>query len=143
MHQLTDHSTTETAFLIPRFPYYFGAYTSVRYWIETKFVYGQRAMTQIYDPATMSWFKPKPGGYFDFVFLLIENNPNALNLGLVKIIEINVSNMSDEDLATLHIKYTLDEYQKTRLVSAINDRQAERAGKELFLKINQQGASHE
>jgi hypothetical protein len=143
MQQLSGHSTIDSAFTIPRFPYYFGAYTSVRYWIETKFVYGQRAITQIYDPATMAWFKPKPGSYFDFVFLLVENDQNALNLGLLKIVELNVSNMSDEDLATLHLKYILDEHQKTRLISAINDRHAERAGKELFQKINNQGASHE
>lgn len=60
---LAGHTSPETAFVVPDYPYGWKLRTSIRYWIETKKGHGQRFVSQTLNPKTGEWNKPKAGTY--------------------------------------------------------------------------------
>jgi hypothetical protein len=120
MRQLTGHTTPETAFVIPRFPYCFGQYTSARYWIESKEAYGQRIWVQFWDPARGAWFKPKTEGYADLAFLMLQDDPHQLNYGLIEMERVSLERLPKHVILQQTEQYTLDEFQAHRVSIAIS-----------------------
>lgn len=116
--QVANHVSEETAYLINNFPYSFGVFTSVRYWVETKATYGQRLMTQIANPAG-GWWKAKTDGYTDIVILTIKTNQNAPDAGFVVPVVINLEKLSLEHLQQFAAYYTFTPFQRDKITASL------------------------
>lgn len=120
--QQQGHFDPTTAYVIERYPYSFGQFTSIRYWVDTKPAYGQRLMTQIQNPATGEWWKPKTEGYSDIVVIITNDDPTAKNYGFV--IQPSRIDLKEFDLPTLlqfAQYYTFTPGQKQTIMKALND----------------------
>ena len=88
MISLKNAVSQETAFVVPRFPIYYGQYGAVRFWVETKETYGQRLMTQQWDANLQKWCSPKTKGYRQLVIIKqIEEMDDYFRAGLIDIDE--------------------------------------------------------
>jgi len=78
MKELTGHTSPDTAYLVPDYPYGFTLRTEIRYWIETKKGHGQRTMSQTRNPKKpgQPWNKPKASTY-NPVRVLVLNEENG------------------------------------------------------------------
>jgi hypothetical protein len=59
---LHGHTSEDTAYLVPDYPYGFRLRTEIRYWIETT-KHGDRFVSQTLNPKTGRWNKPKRSTY--------------------------------------------------------------------------------
>lgn len=60
---LYGHDSQLNAYVVSDYPYGFNLRTSVRYWLEHRFGFGWRLISQTQDPKTQRWNAPKPSGY--------------------------------------------------------------------------------
>lgn len=79
---LHNHTSEETAYEIPDYPYGFKLRCKCRWWIETKPKHGQRMMQQTSNPKkNNTWNKPKGSTYSDFLVLYKDENNHVHNHG--------------------------------------------------------------
>lgn len=117
--QQANHVNEQTAYYVNNYPYCFGKFCTIRYWVETKKAWGQRLMTQIQDPLTGQWFKAKTDGYFDVAIITTVVNPGFPNHGWVVPVQIKLDQF---DLATLNVfatYYTFTPHQKAAIMEAL------------------------
>jgi len=73
MTVLTGHTSSETAYLVPSYPYGFRLRCQIRYWIETT-KHGSRVVSQTTNPKRPGtvWNKPKASTYTALRVLYID-----------------------------------------------------------------------
>jgi hypothetical protein len=76
--ELIGHTSPETAYEVPDYPYGFRLRTTIRYWIETKKGQGQRVMSQTRNPKKTGqpWNKPNASTY-NAIKVLVLNSDNG------------------------------------------------------------------
>ncbi len=83
MTVLTGHTSPNTAYLVPDYPYGFTLRCQIRYWIETT-THGQRVVSQTSNPkkAGIVWNKPKASTYSLLRVLYLADNGHVENAAL-------------------------------------------------------------
>lgn len=120
MHtQQANHVNEHSAYQVHNYPYAFGKFCTIRYWVETRKAYGQRLMTQIKDPLTGNWFKAKTDGYFDVCIITTVHNPTDPTHGFVVPVQVNLRTLSVEHLNMFSTYYTFTPHQKFVVVEAL------------------------
>lgn len=116
--QQANHVNEATAYYVHNYPYSFGKFCTIRYWVETRKVYGQRLMTQIQDPTTGQWFKAKTDGYFNVCIITSIVNPGFPNHGWVVPVQINLQQFDLPTLQQFGVYYTFTPFQKEMIMKA-------------------------
>lgn len=122
MLQIIGHEGEPQALLLPFFPYHFGAYTAIKYWTETNPSYGQRLVHQIFNPVTCVWNKPKRSGFSDIVILLVQDNPNQMQYGMVEHITFNFDTATQTQCEEFVQSYYFDDTQHKYVVKQLQKR---------------------
>jgi hypothetical protein len=75
MTELLGHTSPETAYLVPDYPYGFRLRCQIRYWIETKKGHGQRVVSQTTNPKRPGehWNQPKGSTYATIKALYLDD----------------------------------------------------------------------
>jgi hypothetical protein len=120
--QLFNHVSPETAYVINKFPFNFGKFTKVRYWVETNPNYGQKLVTQVFDPKSDSWFAPKHEGYHDIAIITVNDNQIDEYCGHVTPILIKLKPLDVDSLWNLAHYYVFTPFQKWKLVEWLHFR---------------------
>lgn len=60
---LTGHTNSDTAYLVPDYPYGRKVRCRIRYWLEYSPTKGYRFVSQTENPSTLRWNAPKKGTY--------------------------------------------------------------------------------
>lgn len=105
---MLGHTSAETAFVQPDYPYGFELRCQRRCWIETKSGHGQRFVTQTSNPkkAGLVWNKPKASTYSTIcVMVLNSENGHVEQTGLhlytyLETIETFVAEFGEQALST-------------------------------------------
>jgi len=63
---LDGHTSEETAYVVPDYPYGYTLRTQIRYWLEHKPKKGWRFVSQTMNPKTARWNKPKASTYTEW-----------------------------------------------------------------------------
>lgn len=126
MRQLINHNSEQTCLLLKDYPFHFGAYTCVKYWIETNKSYGQRVMHQFMDPKTSlanpKWHKPKASPFFDIVVMQMQDNPAEPQYGIVSFIEFDFAGKVPEEVQGFSEYFYFDEFQRDILLTEFQTR---------------------
>jgi hypothetical protein len=75
------HTSEETAYLVPDYPYGFRLRTEIRYWIETT-KNGDRFVSQTLNPKTGRWNKPKRSTYMHVAALYLNDEGHVAWTGV-------------------------------------------------------------
>jgi hypothetical protein len=80
---LSGHTSPETAFVCPDYPYGFRLRCQIRFWIETT-KHGQRVVSQTTNPkkAGIVWNKPKASTYTNLRALFLDEQGHVVNEAL-------------------------------------------------------------
>lgn len=83
MTVLSGHTSADTAYVVPDYPYGFRLRCQIRYWIETT-KHGQRVVSQTTNPKKPGtvWNKPKASTYSNIRILFLDENNYVQNNGL-------------------------------------------------------------
>jgi hypothetical protein len=87
MQILTGHTSPETAFIVPDYPFGFRLRCSIRYWIEHKPKLGCRMVSQTSNPKRpgLVWNKPKASTYSQFgAALYLDDAGHVQHAGLTE-----------------------------------------------------------
>lgn len=81
---LSGHTSQDTAYLVPDYPYGFRLRCQIRYWIETKGKQGQRVVSQTSNPKLpgLVWNTPKASTYSLLRVLFLDEQGHVQNAGL-------------------------------------------------------------
>lgn len=116
--QQVNHYDEDTAYYVYGYPYSFGKFCTIRYWIETRKNHGQRFFTQIQDPATGQWFKAKSDGYFDICLITTVDSPGAHNHGWVVPLQLKLAKFNWPTLQLFAGYYSFTPFQKEQIYKA-------------------------
>jgi hypothetical protein len=117
--QQVNHVNEHSAYHVINYPYSFGKFCTIRYWVETRKAYGQRLMTQIMDPLTGQWFKAKTDGYFDICIISTIVNPGQPNHGWVVPVQVKLDQFDLDTLNLFATYYTFTPHQKLVVMEAL------------------------
>lgn len=86
MKTLQGHTSKETAYVQPDYPYGRRLRCKRRVWVETKRGHGQRVVTQTTDPKRSYeyWNTPKASTYHDSVVLTLDDTETSATYGYVE-----------------------------------------------------------
>lgn len=79
---ISDHTDPESAYNVEDYPYGFRLRTTIRYWVETKRMHGQRMVSQTKNPKNGRWNKPKASTYSPVVMMALDDQDHVVNHGL-------------------------------------------------------------
>ena len=112
MLQLINHDSQESAYLIVQYPWQFGKFTKAKFWVDTKNKYGQKLCFQYMEPNTQQWSKPKADLFVDICIMYVNEDPNALDFGLVRSAVIDFNTASQSETEKFSEEWYLNDYQR-------------------------------
>ncbi|OGS01167.1 MAG: hypothetical protein A2V88_08785 [Elusimicrobia bacterium RBG_16_66_12] len=127
MHELTGHTSAETAYTVDDYPYGFRLRTSIRYWIETKQAQGQRFVSQTLNPKTGRWNKLKAGTYSAITVMFADNEGHVHCDGLT-------GYSGAEDIDRVERTYALEGNREREIIRYM--RAAHRAGERVTWSVS-------
>lgn len=96
----------DNAHINEHFPYSYGAFTTMKTWIETRRKMGQRIVSQCRNVHLNKWTDRKVSAYHDIAFVVLD--PTTM---IAEPLLINFSNLTDQQLLDLAMHYPMDEFQ--------------------------------
>jgi hypothetical protein len=127
MQTILSAISEQTAFTIPRFPFNYGEFCTIQYWVESKDSYGQRLVSRMWNPVKQCWGKNKNDSYHDLVILQqFEEADDYYRAGLPNIVRLSLD-QSTTELQKLFNTWAphLTEWQLTRLTKAMVEKKSE------------------
>jgi hypothetical protein len=106
MQQIVNALSEQSAYKFDFFPYCFGEFSKITYWVETHKKYGQRFCYRVRDPHRGVWTKEKASKYTDLVFMFQRNT------GLIMEQCIDLELLSVEDILHIVEQYVVSREQK-------------------------------
>jgi hypothetical protein len=122
INQQFGHYSEQTGLMVTKFPLYYGKYTILKIWAELS-AGGkkQKYMTQLWNPDTNTWNKPKHNGLNDLVVLALNADPYSAQCGLPEPQIFNFANLTRDEILTIANTFVFDEVQRTIITAKLKD----------------------
>jgi hypothetical protein len=111
---MCGHTSMETAYAIPDYPYSFTLRCEARAWIERKKNFGERFMFQTKNPKNGIWNKPRAGTYSTLHAMYLDSQGHLQNAGWTPY-------LGAEGLAAFRERFSLS-LEQQELAGAIQER---------------------
>lgn len=126
--QLVGHVSEDTAYIVNNY-FLNKVQTPIRYWVETKFTYGQRVIKQLANTRTGGWFKPKPLTTYSNIVVMYHDPDEVYpqhnftsNKEPVETQSFNLSFIQEQHLQAFRAYYAFDKSQLLIIDEHILDR---------------------